>query len=312
MNLVIALLLSILAPAASDAPQQKYISKYSQVAVSEMHRTGVPASITLAQGIIESNSGRSDLAVKGNNHFGIKCHNDWKGKKIYKDAEIRGECFRAYKTVEESFRDHSDFLRYRDRYKALFDLSPTDYKAWAQGLKKAGYATDPNYPAKLIRVIEEWKLYRFDKDRSKNGAVTVPEPPEQMEKVERADAATANENVVFNLSREVFKVNGVRFIVAEEGDTFAAIASQMRLFPSELLRYNDASADTDLKAGDRVYLGKKKNRAAKGLDKYVVEADCESLRDISQRFAVRLSSLMKMNAMSDSKPLAEGDIIRLR
>ena len=128
-----------------------------------MYRTGVPASITLAQGIIESRSGQSALAVDGNNHFGIKCHNSWQGRTMLADDDRKNECFRAYDSAEESFRDHSDFLRYRDRYKFLFDYELTDYKSWAYGLKKAGYATDPSYPTKLIGVIERYQLYRYDK-----------------------------------------------------------------------------------------------------------------------------------------------------
>ena len=147
--------------ATSVTPQDDYIRKYSATAVREMYRSGVPASITLAQGLLESRYGQSELAVKGNNHFGIKCH-DWTGKKMYYDDDAKGECFRVYASADESFRDHSDFLRYRDRYKFLFDYEVTDYKAWAHGLKKAGYATDPAYPSKLIKIIEDYQLYDYD------------------------------------------------------------------------------------------------------------------------------------------------------
>ena len=139
--------------AATPGPYEKYIEKYASVAVSEMHRSGVPASITLAQGLLESAAGESALATKANNHFGIKCHSDWKGKKTYKDDDKANECFRVYSNATASFKDHSDFLRFQDRYKSLFDLEPTDYKAWAKGLKKAGYATDRQYADKLIKLI---------------------------------------------------------------------------------------------------------------------------------------------------------------
>ena len=141
--LLFAVLLPLLVLAGGDTPQEKYIAKYSAIAVSEMQRSGVPASITLAQGLLESRYGQSRLAAQGNNHFGIKCHN-WKGRKMYEDDDAKGECFRVYRSAEESFRDHSDFLRYQDRYKGLFELDPADYKGWARGLKKAGYATDRN------------------------------------------------------------------------------------------------------------------------------------------------------------------------
>lgn len=159
LALVMSMLISAVVP--SKSPQDDYIRKYAPVAVREMYRSGVPASITLAQGLLESRYGQSDLAVKGNNHFGIKCH-DWTGKKMYHDDDRRGECFRVYGTADESFSDHSDFLRYRDRYKSLFNNDVTDYKAWAHGLKKAGYATDPAYPSKLIKLIEDYHLDKYD------------------------------------------------------------------------------------------------------------------------------------------------------
>ena len=163
VSAALLLLVSMLVSAVpeSSTPQKKYISQYAETAVREMYRSGVPASITLAQGLLESRYGQSPLAKEGNNHFGIKCH-DWTGKKMYHDDDKRGECFRVYKSADESFRDHSDFLRYRDRYKSLFDNEITDYKAWAYGLKKAGYATDPAYPAKLIKIIEDYHLYDYD------------------------------------------------------------------------------------------------------------------------------------------------------
>ncbi len=154
----------------------EYLRKYSALAIKEMNRTGIPASITLAQGMLESDYGRSTLARKGNNHFGIKCHSDWRGEKIYHDDNRRGECFRAYRTVEDSYRDHSDFLVNGSRYRELFRLSSTDYRGWAHGLKKAGYATDPKYPALLIRKIEDYGLHTFDTG-GKTGSVPVQQTP---------------------------------------------------------------------------------------------------------------------------------------
>ena len=153
---------STLLAAPDGTPQEKYIARYAAIAVSEMYRTGVPASITLAQGLLESRYGLSELAAKGNNHFGIKCHSDWKGRSMRLDDDRKGECFRVYPDADDSFRDHSDFLRYQDRYKFLFDFDIKDYKSWAYGLKKAGYATDPAYPSKLIKLIEDYDLSKFD------------------------------------------------------------------------------------------------------------------------------------------------------
>ena len=162
MILVASAAIFISASASDGTPQEQYVARYAAIAVSEMYRTGVPASITLAQGLLESRYGQSFLAADGNNHFGIKCH-DWTGKKQYADDDKKGECFRVYDSAEESFHDHSDFLRYRDRYKFLFDYETTDYKSWAYGLKKAGYATDPAYPTKLIKLIEDYGLSKYDK-----------------------------------------------------------------------------------------------------------------------------------------------------
>ena len=160
MRKTVALLISFLCcfPLAAQDLYEQYIATYSDAAVAEMYRSGVPASITLAQGLLESGMGRSTLAVQANNHFGIKCHG-WTGMKVYHDDDAKDECFRKYESVEDSYKDHSDFLRYKDRYKFLFDLEPTDYKGSCYGLKSAGYATDPSYANKLINIIEKYRLY---------------------------------------------------------------------------------------------------------------------------------------------------------
>lgn len=324
MKRFILILASLLCLAADRSPQEKYIEKYSGIAVSEMERSGVPASITLAQGLVESRAGLSPLAAKGNNHFGIKCHNDWKGRKMYQDDDAKGECFRVYPTAEQSFRDHSDFLRYRDRYKSLFDLKPTDYKAWAHGLKKAGYATDPAYPAKLIKVIEDYKLYRFDrKDRGNRGEysgsdddIAVPESPLAIEAPKKLDPARYKreycEECRFQLSRDVMTRNGVPFITSIKGETYSSIAVSQGLFVKELLHFNDLKSDGPLEEGTVVYLQRKKNKAEKGLDKYIVDHDGESLRDIAQRFGVRLQSICKLNGFGSDHTVRDGDTILLR
>ena len=323
---------------AGDSPQQKYIAQYSRIAVEERKRSGVPASITLAQGMLESGNGMSELAVRGNNHFGIKCH-DWKGQKIYYDDDRKGECFRKYRTVDESYRDHSDFLRYRDRYKFLFDYHVTDYKAWAYGLKKAGYATDPAYPKKLINLIEEYDLGRFDragrvrnvrpaKDtgkeetassqaavKEKNGEtvredVKVPATPTELE-TPKPLTDRKGSSMRLSLTRQLYSQNGVPFVYSAEGETYSDIARYYGLFFNEILRYNDLSADKELLPGTVVYLQPKKSRAARQVDKYVAEGG-ESLRDIAQRYAVKLKSLMKLNNIYDGRELHEGEMILLR
>lgn len=312
MKHISVILLSVFfALGAAKEPTLEYIRKYSDLAVSEMRRTGVPASITLAQGILESNSGQSKLAVKGNNHFGIKCHNDWDGRTMRLDDDARRECFRVYPDASASFRDHSDFLRYRDRYKPLFDLDPEDYKGWARGLKKAGYATDPSYAGKLISLIERYELYRYDRavevEQEAPLEIEAPRelPPELVGKNYR-------ETVSVSLQRSVYETNGVPFIYSVKGESLRSIASANGLFPGELLKFNDLDEDVPLDEGSVVYLARKKAQAAKGVSKYVVGADGETLWEISQRFGVRLDALEKMNPMLVGIRLEEGDTVQLR
>lgn len=299
-------------PGPGKSPQLIYIDQFASLAVEEMYRSGVPASITLAQGLLESNAGMSELAVKGNNHFGIKCHNTWKGGKMYHDDDQKGECFRVYSSPELSYKDHSDFLRYRERYSFLFDYTITDYKSWAHGLKKAGYATDPAYPKKLINIIEEYNLYEYDKQPasySKSGK-TIPESPSRIDDVKyMPDEKRAEFH--FNVSREMYSKNGVAFVYAEEGDTYESLASSYNLFGKEILRFNELSSDQPLAPGTVVYIQAKKKQAAKGLEKHVIE-EGETMREISQRYGIRLANLYKLNGMSNVDVPKEGDIIKLR
>lgn len=354
--------------AMAQAPQEQYIKKWAPTAVKEMYRSGVPASITLAQGLLESRWGQSALAAEGNNHFGIKCHNDWKGKTMKVDDDAKGECFRVYDSAEESFQDHSDFLRYRDRYKFLFDLKPTDYKGWAYGLKKAGYATAPTYAESLIKYIEKYKLYEYDtltaaeaealansyeesvdvKDsgssvkpsKSSSGKVSsakssraarraarrskkhsslaeeidyghLPASPLSIEEPKKITSGRYEE-VQFSLHREAYSKNGVPFVTSIDGETYSSIAKSYDLTLREILRFNDLSGERELKPGTIVYLQAKKNRSEKGLDKYIVGSDGESLWGICQRFGVKMSSVCKMNGFDENYQPREGDTIVLR
>lgn len=299
------------------AVHQRYIDTYSDIAVQEMLRSGVPASITLAQGLLESGAGQSTLAKEGNNHFGIKCHKGWTGRTMYMDDDRRDECFRVYDNPEESFRDHSDFLRYRDRYKFLFDLDRRDYKGWAYGLKKAGYATDPKYATKLIQYIEDYRLSRYDIISSEEEAA-LPEPPHKIEEpvvlpaVRDGVVTPPSETFHFQLSRVLYSVNDVPFVYAMEGETYKSIARNYHLFKWEILRYNDLKADETLLPGTVVYLEAKKKKAPKGLDLYIVEADGESFHALCQRFAVQEKSILKLNGFAQPVELREGDSIKLR
>ena len=304
----LALLCLCGAGAGDTTPQQRYVEKYAPMAVREMLRSGVPASITLAQGMLESGNGESKLATKGKNHFGIKCHKGWTGKSMKVDDDARGECFRVYDSVEESYRDHSDFLRYRDRYKFLFDLDRTDYKGWAYGLKKAGYATDPSYAAKLIRYIEDNNLSRFDVLKEVE-AEEMPLPPHR---IEAPVLTMSDEEFHFPLTRELYSVNGVPFVYSLEGETYKSIAKHYHLFHREILRFNDLKRDLPLAPGTVVYLAHKKNHSPKGLDKYIVEEDGEDFHAICQRFALKEKAVLKMNGLSKAPSLREGDELKLR
>lgn len=316
--------LALLPLPLDETPYRDYIEKYAPVAVSEMHRSGVPASITLSQGLLESRAGQSRLAVEGNNHFGIKCHRGWKGRTIREDDDARRECFRAYDTALESFRDHSDHLRYNDRYKSLFNNRRGDYKAWAYGLKAAGYATDPAYPKKLIDLIERFDLSRYDKISGE--LEPVPDAPLAMEEAVRVEAddlradgskvgkpgkSVHTETVGVNFGR-LFRKNGVECVFSLEGETYRSIAAEYGLSLRKLLQINELKTSEDLLPGTIVYISPKKNQTARGLDKYIVGEEPESLRAISQRFGVKLSSIVKMNGFDKDYSPAPGDEILLR
>ena len=327
LALALFLGLTVTARRETGTPQERYISRYATIAVNEMYRTGVPASITLAQGIIESRSGLSTLAVDGNNHFGIKCHNSWKGKTMLADDDRKNECFRVYGSAEESFRDHSDFLRYRDRYKFLFDFQTTDYKSWAYGLKQAGYATDPAYATKLIQCVEDYNLARFDRmtvdEALAEGGMEAEAPivrdeveeiPDSPLKIEAGEiiSGKAGEQYSFSLSRTLYSRNGVPFIYAVEGETYASIAKSNHLLLKEILRYNDIPGGGELHAGDIVYLEPKKSKTVRGLDKYIVGEEGESFHAICQRFAVKEKAVRKLNGLPVGYVPKEGDEIILR
>lgn len=325
-----AMMLSYVASAQSA--QEKYIDTYAEIAVQEMYRSGIPASITLAQGMLESGNGRSELALKSNNHFGIKCHNGWTGGRVYHDDDAKGECFRKYIHPHQSYRDHSDFLRYRDRYKFLFDLKITDYKGWAYGLKKAGYATDPGYPSKLIKIIEEYRLYQYDTKTASFGAAggnttrrktahtsnesesTLTQPPLSPTVIERVEPVTEQEamkHFQFTLTREMYSKNGVPFIYAAEGETYQTIASSYGLFVKEILKFNDLTTEERLLPGTVVYLQAKKKYAAKGLEMHILE-EGETVRQIAQRYAVKEKHIYKLNGWPKYYKPKAGECIKLR
>jgi len=310
----------MITPASGNALSEMYISQYRDLAVSEMKRTGVPASITLAQGMIESDYGRSTLARTGNNHFGIKCHNGWRGPTMTKHDDRRNDCFRKYGNAQESFYDHSDFLRSGSRYSFLFGLDPLDYKAWARGLKKAGYATNPDYDNMLIRKIEENRLYDLDRGITASVApVKQTKPQDTAPSAQNTPAvsvaAPAQDAVTFGdiMARvpRIMENNRVRYIVVREGDTREKLEKEFQLMKWEYPRFNDLGDDFVPQVGQILYLEPKKDKAAAGLDFHTAEAG-DTMHSISQKYAVRLKSLLEMNRMAQGAEPTAGDKIWLR
>lgn len=305
----------------AQTTRQDYIDTYKDLAIKEMKRVGIPASITLSQGMLESGNGNSKLAKKANNHFGIKCHSSWKGKSMRKDDDKKNECFRKYKNAYESYMDHSDFLTRGQRYAFLFDYKITDYKKWARGLKKAGYATSNTYASKLIRIIEDNKLYLYD-DENINLIAKKSEPKEDVKaedkgsstetKKQNAQLKThgSKEDYAIHLGRQINLNNRVKYIVAKKGDNYAKLTEEFQLLRFELYRYNDAQKGDRLTKGDIVYLQPK--RAKAGSKKHHLVKGKESLRDISQKYGIKLKKLCKYNAMSKSFKLNVGQKVKLK
>jgi LysM repeat protein len=286
--------------------REDYIKTFSDLAMKEMARVGIPASITLAQGCLESNNGNSTLATRGNNHFGIKCH-DWTGKKIYHDDDARHECFRSYDSPYESYMDHSQFLTTRPRYAELFELKPHDYRGWARGLKNAGYATANNYATLLIKIIEDNELYRYDLMVLEGRMDTGVNAGEDGE----SDGAKNEHGHGYNASREVMVNNKIEYIVVQAGDTPESIRKELDLYANELYRYNNLYKGEDLEPGQIIYLQPKRRKAERGHEIHVVKTG-ETMYDISQIYGVKLESLYRMNLMSEGAQPLEGTEIYLR
>ena len=277
---------------------QEYIDQYKDLAIEEMLRYNIPASITLAQGIFESGAGRSELSVKGNNHFGIKCHG-WTGRSVYHDDDARNECFRAYDNVLQSYEDHSKFLRYNVRYNSLFTLQRTDYRGWAQGLKACGYATNPRYADKLIELIELYKLYELDKATSYDKFM--------------AKRGGYDKPVSQGMSLHPIKIyNKNYYIIARAGDKFKGIGEEIDISYRKIAKYNERDKNDVLHAGEIIYLKKKQKKADKAYKNrpHIVKAG-ESMYSIAQRYGIRLKSLYKKNHLSPDYQARVGDTLRV-
>ena len=271
---------------------EDYINTYSPIAVSHMQKYRIPASITLAQGLLESGAGQSELTKRSNNHFGIKCHRSWTGARVYAKDDTPNDCFRKYRRAEESFEDHSQFLVQGARYSPLFKLSATDYKGWARGLQKSGYATDRAYANKLIKLIEDYQLYRFDTGKYR-----------KLNEKQRANSQ--------NWKHQPFKTHGLVYVIAVEGDTYDGIADEFGFKAKHLLKYNEVPKGFPLNEGDIVYFQKKKSRADKPYYEHVVQIG-ESMHSISQRYGMKVKNLYKMNRKNYEYVPEEGDVLKLR
>lgn len=272
---------------------EKYIKTYSALAIEQQKKYKIPASITLAQGLLESGAGQSDLARRSNNHFGIKCHSDWRGGRVYHDDDLRGECFRKYKRVEDSYEDHSKFLK-RSRYDRLFQLKITDYKGWARGLQKCGYATDRAYANKLIKVIEDYELYRYDTGK--------------VHKLTRQEKKKLRYPTV---KYTIYRTYGLLYVYAKENDSFDQIAQNLDFPVKDLKKFNEVPEDFPLQKGDIVYIEKKKKKADKPNYDHVVQVG-ESMHSIAQKYGIQIKSLYKMNKKHKDYIPEEGDVLKLR
>lgn len=280
-----------------------YIDKYKDISISEMNKTGIPASITLAQGMLESNWGRSELSTKANNHFGIKCGNNWTGNTMYwhddeyKDQQLVESCFRSYDYPEESFYDHSYFITSKSRYQFLFDYNISDYKSWSKGLLEAGYATDQGYADKLIKIIEKYGLYEYDLKYS-------PVSKNQV---------LALKNIVEEKNYTIAYVNGSKIVIAKKGDTPVSISKSIGILAEDLLKYNDnvKRKYQIFNEGDVVFL-EKKSKKYKGIEKTYNAKEGETLEDISQKFGIDANYLSKINHTRKSKNLYDGQLVKLK
>lgn len=278
---------------------QRYIQKYQQMAMEQMVRYKIPASITLAQGLLESGAGNSQLARKANNHFGIKCGGRWNGPYMLMDDDARNEHFRVYKSPEESFEDHSKFLCSGKRYAGLFQLSILDYKGWAKGLKAAGYATNPRYADNLINIIENYNLNDIDL------YVVTGNVSSRKLKQNIKNGLISGHRIMMN--------NKNFYTIARKGDTYKSIGKEMGVSARRLRKYNEVPKDYEVQEGDIVYFEKKQRKADKQYKgKYIIITSGESIYSISQKFGMRIKTLYKLNNLPDDYSARIGDKLRIR
>lgn len=281
----------------------EYIEKYAQLAQRQQSQYGIPASIILAQGLLESSAGKSWLALNANNHFGIKC-SEWKGESVSYTDDKKNECFRKYGSVIDSYQDHSEFLKNRPRYASLFELSRTDYEGWAHGLKKAGYATDDTYAYKLISIIDTYELHKFDIEQNPNELIIANNKPLVQEK---GTMGYVDPYMKHNIMRN----NNVRYVLAVAGDTWGSIADEFNMSENRILKFNDVQPGAILQPGEKVYLQTKKRIAQKQYPLHEVK-EGETMYLISQEYGILLRNLYDINRMSYNQGPRVGQVLKLR
>jgi LysM repeat protein len=282
--------------------REEYVEMYKDMAIREMHTSKIPASIKLAQAILESGSGNSTLASDANNHFGIKCHG-WRGESVRADDDAPQECFRKYDNPDQSFKDHSAFLTSRPRYAALFDLKITDYKGWARGLKKAGYATNPRYADLLIKIIEDLELYKYDRVGPDALAGETPAADEP------ANRNTEKTLVGIQAQRKIFTTNNRKYIIAKKNDDFYKIAQDFNIYSFQIWKYNELTRKDNLVAGERVYIEKKRRKAEVP---FHTVSEGENMRSISQFYGIRLNRIYRLNRMKKDEQPRVGQVLWLQ
>ncbi|MEI6277270.1 MAG: glucosaminidase domain-containing protein [Prolixibacteraceae bacterium] len=303
---------NILSAAPQRMSRQEYIDKYARIAVQEMLDFHIPASITMAQACLESSDGNSDLTRQSNNHFGIKCKSNWNGPSVRHDDDESNECFRKYGSAEESFKDHSSFITTSNRYSFLFAIDIRDFRKWAYGLKQAGYATDPSYPVKLIKIIEDFRLYELDQLDWKY--VRQPGKSTRHFTLFGFLHKKPNQNLAVASGyqpRPVEKRNRRKTIIAMDGDDYGRIAAEFGKKDWQVYQYNDAYAGDLPQAGEPVYLQAKRSKAPRGNDFHVVR-DGETLWSVAQWYGVKVLSLREMNNLSEFEEVKAGAVLSLR
>jgi LysM repeat protein len=315
MKILITILFAVLINAvvvAQDAisPTQ-YIEMYKDIAIKEMKRMGVPAAITLAQGLLETESGNSELVKKSNNHFGIKCKSSWTAESVTHDDDAKGECFRSYKTAEDSYRDHSNFLRANQRYGFLFSIDVADYRAWAQGLKKAGYATNPRYPQILIKHIEQYNLQQYTLLGADDAAKFNPSQYEDDKETNATSGATAENDseTMLYAPDKIITVNGSKCVYAGKGTSLLVLATKNDIPLAKLLGFNELAEDGMLTKNQYIYLEKKAKTGDK--DIYVSKPG-QSFYDIAQANGVQLQPMLDYNKFWGNEDIEPGSTIFLK